>query len=104
MAHEEGRMRDFVYPGSGGCRLHGTAPGQGPGLVPLYGGGPDRYSLLPSARHLTGGFTVALPDNRGPDRSVCTAQTRHVRARYGTGPPSVPIGTSETAVIRRVTR
>ncbi|MEJ1202716.1 MULTISPECIES: alpha/beta hydrolase [unclassified Streptomyces] len=75
-------MRDFVYRGSDGCRLHGTTLGQGPGLVLLHGGGPDRYSLLPLARRLAGGFTVILPDVRGYGRSVCTDPARHTWAQY----------------------
>ncbi|MFF8036167.1 alpha/beta fold hydrolase [Streptomyces sp. NPDC016626] len=75
-------MRDFVYRGSDGCRLHATALGQGPGLVLLHGGGPDRYSLLPLARRLADGFTVVLPDIRGYGRSVCTDPDRHTWAQY----------------------
>ncbi|GHF21845.1 alpha/beta hydrolase [Streptomyces werraensis] len=75
-------MRDFVYRGSDGCRLHATALGQGPGLVLLHGGGPDRYSLLPLARRLADGFTVVLPDIRGYGRSVCTDSARHTWTQY----------------------
>lgn len=75
-------MRDFVYCGSDGCRLHATVLGQGPGLVLLHGGGPDRYSLLPLARRLADGFTVLLPDVRGYGRSVCTDPDRHHWAQY----------------------
>jgi pimeloyl-ACP methyl ester carboxylesterase len=75
-------MRDFVYRGSDGCRLHATALGQGPGLVLLHGGGPDRYSLLPLARRLADGFTIVLPDIRGYGRSVCTDPDRHTWAQY----------------------
>ncbi|CAL9666191.1 alpha/beta fold hydrolase [Streptomyces sp. enrichment culture] len=75
-------MRDFVYRGSDGCRLHATALGQGPELVLLHGGGPDRYSLLPLARRLADGFTVVLPDIRGYGRSVCTDPNRHTWAQY----------------------
>ncbi|GAA3503219.1 hypothetical protein GCM10019016_103290 [Streptomyces prasinosporus] len=75
-------MRDFVHRGSDGRRPHGTALGQGPGLVLLHGGGPDRYSPLPLARRLASGFTVVLPDIRGYGRSVCTAPARHTWAQY----------------------
>lgn len=75
-------MRDFVYRGSDGCRLHATALGHGPAVVLLRGGGPDRYSLLPVARRLADGFTVVLPDVRGYGRSVCTGPARHTWAQY----------------------
>jgi pimeloyl-ACP methyl ester carboxylesterase len=77
-----GRVRDFVYRGRDGCRLHATALGHGPALILLHGGGPDRYSLLPLARQIAGGFTVVLPDVRGYGRSVCTDPARHTWAQY----------------------
>nr|WP_215206547.1 alpha/beta hydrolase [Streptomyces sp. CHD11] len=82
MTHREDRMNNFVYRGSDGCPLHATVLGQGPGLVLLHGGGPDRYSLLPLARWLADGFTVVLPDIRGYGRSVCTDPARHTWSQY----------------------
>ncbi|CAL9332421.1 hypothetical protein SUDANB146_06406 [Streptomyces sp. enrichment culture] len=82
MAHEGGRMRDFVHRGSDGCRLHGTAPGQGPGLILLHSGGPDRYSLPPLAHHLAACFTV-LPDIRGYGRSVSWNSSMSARSCAG---------------------
>jgi pimeloyl-ACP methyl ester carboxylesterase len=75
-------MRDFVYRGRDGCRLHATTLGHGPGLILLHGGGPDRYSLLPLARRFADDFTVALPDIRGYGRSVCTDPARHTWKQY----------------------
>ncbi|WP_435285462.1 alpha/beta fold hydrolase [Streptomyces bacillaris] len=75
-------MRDFIYHGSDGCQLQATALGQGPGVVLLHGGGPDRYSLLPLARLLADDFSVVLPDVRGYGRSVCTDPDRHHWAQY----------------------
>lgn len=77
MTDEAGRTRDFVHRGSDGRRLHATALGQGPGLVLLHGGDPDRYSLLPPARRLADGFTVVLPDARGYGRSGVPTPARH---------------------------
>ncbi|GGZ48704.1 hypothetical protein GCM10010387_48830 [Streptomyces inusitatus] len=75
-------MRDFVYHGSDGCRLHATVLGQGPALILLHGGGADRRGLLPLARLLAEGLTVVLAEVRGHGRSVCACRTRRARARY----------------------
>ncbi|MGW6461766.1 alpha/beta fold hydrolase [Streptomyces sp. NPDC055078] len=75
-------MRDFVYHGSDGCRLHATALGQGPALILLHGGGADRHRLLPLARLLADGFTVVLADVRGYGRSVCAGHARHTGTQY----------------------
>ncbi|GAA2225160.1 hypothetical protein GCM10010232_07820 [Streptomyces amakusaensis] len=75
-------MRDFVYHGSDGCRLHATALGQGPALILLHGGGADRRGLLPLARLLADGLTVVLAEVRGHGRSVCACRTRRAGTRY----------------------
>ncbi|MEU6081770.1 alpha/beta fold hydrolase [Streptomyces sp. NPDC047108] len=55
----------------------GTALGEGPVVVLLHAGGPDRWSLLPLARRLRDRFTVLLPDIRGYGTPVCADPSRH---------------------------
>ena len=75
-------MKDVTYRGDDGCELSATLLGQGPPLALLHAGGPDRWSLLPLARHLEEHVTVILPDIRGYGQSVCADPARHTWQQY----------------------
>ncbi|KPM51557.1 alpha/beta hydrolase [Frankia sp. CcI49] len=65
-----------------GCDLHVDVGGSGPPVVLLHAGGPDRHSLDPIARGLSGRYTVVQPDIRGYGASVCRDPARHTWDQY----------------------
>ncbi|MFC4563968.1 alpha/beta fold hydrolase [Nocardiopsis mangrovi] len=75
-------MPEIGFAGGDGCELSATVLGQGPPMVLLHAGGPDRRSLLPLARLLRDRHTLVLPDIRGYGASVCADPSRHTWRRY----------------------
>ncbi|MDS1272360.1 alpha/beta hydrolase [Lipingzhangella sp. LS1_29] len=75
-------MQELSFPTDDGYRLFATVLGQGPPLVLLHAGGPDRWSMLPLARLLRDRATVILPDIRGYGQSTCADPALHTWRRY----------------------
>lgn len=75
-------MNHLQFNGADGCPLFATALGEGPAVVLLHGGGPDRRSLLPLASRLQDRYLVALPDIRGYGQSICLDRSRHRWEQY----------------------
>lgn len=75
-------MIDFQYRGHDDHPLCATRLGEGPVVVLLHAGGPDRRSLLPIGRRLASRYTVILPDVRGYGASVCVDRSRHTWQQY----------------------
>ncbi|MFC4872571.1 alpha/beta fold hydrolase [Negadavirga shengliensis] len=75
-------MKHIQYLGDDNMPLYSSTLGEGPSIIILHGGGPDRQSIIPFAKLLKNDYQVVFPDIRGYGESICLDRDKHNWQQY----------------------